>query len=139
MRDEVGITTFKVKVGRRPTHLDIAVCRAVREALEDEAEIYVDGNRGWSPTEAAAALPELYEIGVVRVEELCPADDVMARRWLVSQCRVPFLADESVPSPAEIVREVLAGAATGISKTARTGFSDSLRVSHLAEVSGSRW
>ena len=137
IRDELGISTFKVKVGRRPPHLDIAVCRAVREALGDEAELYVDGNRGWSSTEAAAAVHELVEIGVVRVEELCPADDVMGRRWLVAQCRVPFLADESVATPAEIVREVLAGAATGISiKTARTGFSDSLRVSHLAEGLG---
>jgi L-alanine-DL-glutamate epimerase-like enolase superfamily enzyme len=36
-----------------------------------------------------------------------------------------------------VVRELLAGAATGVSiKTARTGFSDSLRVSHLAEAFG---
>lgn len=37
-------------------------------------------------------------------------------------------------TPADVTRELLAGAADAISiKTARTGFSDSLRVAHLAE------
>jgi L-alanine-DL-glutamate epimerase-like enolase superfamily enzyme len=69
--------------------------------------------------------------------ELCPADDVLGRRWLVAQCNIPFVADESATTPAEVTREILSGAATAISvKTARTGFSDSLRVSHLAESLG---
>ena len=137
MRDEYGITSFKVKVGRRPAKLDIAVCRAIREAVGDDAELYLDGNRGWLPSEAAAALREMSDLGLSRVEELCPADDVLGRRWLVQQCPVPFIADESAPTPADVTRELLAGAATGISiKTARTGFSDSLRVSHLAEGMG---
>lgn len=137
MRDEYGITSFKVKVGRRPAKLDIAVCRAIREAVGDDAELYLDGNRGWLPSEAAAALREMADLGLSRVEELCPADDVLGRRWLVQQCPIPFIADESAPTPADVTRELLAGAATGISiKTARTGFSDSLRVSHLAEGMG---
>ena len=137
LRETLGITSFKIKVGRRPAHLDIAVCRAVREALGDEAEIYIDGNRGWTAAESANALRQLHEVGLSRVEELCPADDVLGRRWLVSQCTVPFVADESVATPADVTREILAGAATAISiKTARTGFSDSLRVSHLAEGLG---
>lgn len=137
MRDEYGITSFKVKVGRRPAKLDIAVCRAIREAVGDGAELYLDGNRGWLPSEAAAALREMADLGLSRVEELCPADDVLGRRWLVQQCPVPFIADESAPTPADVTRELLSGAATGISvKTARTGFSDSLRVTHLAEGMG---
>ena len=137
MRDEFGITSFKVKVGRRPAKLDIAVCRAVRGAVGDEAELYLDGNRGWTASEAAAVVRELADLGLSRVEELCPADDVMGRRWLVQQCPVPFIADESAPTPADLTRELLSGAATGVSiKTARTGFSDSLRVAHLAEGMG---
>jgi L-alanine-DL-glutamate epimerase-like enolase superfamily enzyme len=137
MRDEYGITSFKVKVGRRPAKLDIDVCRAIRAAVGDEAELYLDGNRGWSASEAAVVVRQLADLGLSRVEELCPADDVLGRRWLVQQCPVPFVADESAPTPADVTREVLSGAATGISiKTARTGFSDSLRVAHLAEGLG---
>ncbi|GAA4613066.1 mandelate racemase/muconate lactonizing enzyme family protein [Saccharopolyspora hordei] len=137
MRDEFGIDSFKVKVGRLPIDRDIAVCRAIRNAVGDDAELYLDGNRGWPASEAARAVRELADLGLSRVEELCPADDVLGRRWLVGQCPVPFVADESAPTPADVTRELLAGAANAISiKTARTGFSDSLRVAHLAEGLG---
>ncbi|MGW4336731.1 mandelate racemase/muconate lactonizing enzyme family protein [Rhodococcus koreensis] len=134
---EYGITSFKIKVGRRPIDLDIAVCRAIRDAAGDGAELYLDGNRGWTASEAATVLRRLEDLGLSRVEELCPADDVLGRRWLVRQSPIPFVADESAPTPADVTREILAGAATAVSiKTARTGFSDSLRVAHLAEGLG---
>ena len=137
LRERLGISSFKIKVGRRPIHLDVAVCKAVREALGPTAELYVDGNRGWTAAESLQAVRLLEDVGLSRVEELCPADDILGRRWLVSQCPVPFVADESASTPAEVTREILSGAATAVSvKTARTGFSDSLRVSHLAEGLG---
>lgn len=137
LRDVLGITSFKVKVGQRPIKLDVDVCIAVRDALGDDVEIYIDGNRGWTASESAEALHRLRDIGLSRVEELCPADDVLGRRWLVSQCPVPFVADESAATPADVTREILSGAANAISiKTARTGFSDSLRVANLAEGLG---
>ena len=137
LRETLGISSFKIKVGRRPVHLDLAVCKAVRDVLGPEAELYIDGNRGWTAAESLLAIRQLENVGLSRVEELCPADDVLGRRWLVSQCPIPFVADESAPTPADVTREILAGAATAVSiKTARTGFSDSLRVSHLAEGLG---
>jgi L-alanine-DL-glutamate epimerase-like enolase superfamily enzyme len=55
----------------------------------------------------------------------------------VGQLDVPFIADESAVTPADVTREVLAGAATAISiKTARTGFTRSQRTHHLAEGLG---
>jgi L-alanine-DL-glutamate epimerase-like enolase superfamily enzyme len=137
VRDTYGITTFKVKVGRRPFTLDTAVVRALRERFGDEIELYVDGNRGWSASESARAMKEMADLGLTLAEELCPADDVLGRRWLVQQLDVPFVADESVVTPAEVTREVLGGSATAISiKTARTGFTTSRRVHHLAEGLG---
>lgn len=137
LHTSLGISSFKIKVGRRPISQDIDVCRAVRTALGDEVELYIDGNRGWSAAESVRALEELHNVGLSRAEELCPADDVLSRRWLVEKSAIPFVADESVTTPAEVTREILSGAATAISiKTARTGFSDSLRVSHLAEGLG---
>jgi L-alanine-DL-glutamate epimerase-like enolase superfamily enzyme len=137
MRDEFGITTFKVKVGRHPLDLDIAVCAALREALGDQVELYIDGNRGWTPAESVRALHEMDGLGLSFAEELCPADDVIGRRWLVQQSRIPIFADESVARPGEVTREVLGGSATGISiKTARTGFTYSQRIHHLCEGLG---
>ncbi|MCW7945700.1 mandelate racemase [Streptomyces hygroscopicus] len=137
IRDTYGITTFKVKVGRRPYTEDVAACRALREALGPDAELYVDGNRGWTASESARALREMADLGLTFAEELCPADDVLGRRWLVAQSPIPFIADESVTRPAEVTREILGGSATAISiKTARTGFTASQRVLHECEGLG---
>lgn len=137
IRDSYGITTFKIKVGRRPYALDTAVVRALRTRFGDEVELYVDGNRGWSASESARAMKEMSDLGLTFAEELCPADDVLGRRWLVTQLDVPFIADESVATAAEVTREVLGGSATAVSiKTSRTGFTQSRRVHHLAEGLG---
>jgi L-alanine-DL-glutamate epimerase-like enolase superfamily enzyme len=137
MREIYGVGTFKIKVGRHPVALDTAVVRALREHFGDSVELYVDGNRGWTASESLRAMKEMADLDLLFAEELCPADDVLGRRWLVNQLDVPFIADESVPTPADVTREVLAGAATAISiKTARTGFTGSRRVHHLAEGLG---
>jgi len=137
MLDLYGISTFKVKVGRRPVSLDTAVVRALRERFGDAVELYVDGNRGWTAAESLRAMKEMADLDLLFAEELCPADDVLGRRWLVDKLDVPFIADESVPTPADVTREVLAGSATAISiKTARTGFTGSQRVHHLAKGLG---
>ncbi|MGW0811823.1 mandelate racemase/muconate lactonizing enzyme family protein [Streptomyces viridiviolaceus] len=137
VRDTYGITTFKVKVGRQPYTEDVAACRALRAALGPDAELYIDGNRGWSAAESARALREMADLGLTFAEELCPADDVLGRRWLVAQCPVPFIADESATRAAEVTRELLGGSATAVSiKTARTGFTASQRVLHECEGLG---
>ncbi|MFF7250065.1 mandelate racemase/muconate lactonizing enzyme family protein [Embleya sp. NPDC008237] len=137
MVDRYGITTFKVKVGRRPVSLDTAVVRALRTGLGDDVDLYVDGNRGWTAAEAARAMKEMNDLGLSFAKELCPADDVLGRRWLVSRLDVPFIADESAVTPADVTREILGGSATAVNiKTARTGFTRSQRTHHLAEGLG---
>lgn len=137
IRDTYGIQTFKVKVGRRPVRLDVGACRALRTALGPDVELYIDGNRGWSPSEAARALDAMADLDLTLAEELCPADDVLGRRWLVSRTTVPTVADESATTPAEVTRELLGGSATMISiKTARTGFGTSQRILHQCEGMG---
>lgn len=137
VRDAYGITTFKVKVGRRPVEQDVEVCRALRAAFSSAVELYIDGNRGWTAPEAARALRMMDDLDLAFAEELCPADDVLGRRWLVEHSTVPIFADESVARPGEVTRELLGGAANGISiKTARTGFTYSQRVLHLCEGLG---
>ena len=137
IREVYGITTFKVKVGRRPIQLDVEACRALRAELGDEEELYIDGNRGWTASESVRALRAMDDLDLSFAEELCPADEVLGRRWLVSQSRIPIFADESVSRPGEVTRELLGGSANGVSiKTARTGFTYSQRVLHQCEGLG---
>lgn len=136
-KEKYGISTFKVKVGRHPYTLDVEVCCALRRHFGDTVDLYIDGNRGWSASEAARALRAMDDLDLLMAEELNPADDVLGRRWLIRQTKIPFFADESVSRPAEAAREVLDGSATAISiKTARTGFTQSQRVHFMCESLG---
>ncbi|WJR33798.1 enolase C-terminal domain-like protein [Mycobacteroides immunogenum] len=137
IREHYGINTFKVKVGRRPVQLDIAIVCALRERFGADIELYVDGNRGWTASESLAAMRQMADLNLLFAEELNPADDVVGRRWLVRHLDIPFIADESATTPAEVTRSILDGAATAISiKTARSGFTQGRRVLHLAEGLG---
>jgi L-alanine-DL-glutamate epimerase-like enolase superfamily enzyme len=137
VRDRYGITTFKVKVGRRPVEIDLRACRALRNALGPDVELYIDGNHGWTSAEAARALRAMADLDLTLAEELCPADDVLGRRWLTAHTSVPTVADESATTPGEVTRELLSGSATMISiKTARTGFTASQRILHQCEGLG---
>ena len=64
------------------------------------------------------------DLDLLFAEELCPADDVLGRRWLVDKVDVPFIADESVPTAADVTREVLSGSANAISIKVRSAGSD---------------
>lgn len=135
--EKYGITTYKVKVGRKPYQLDVEVCRALRESFGDAIDIYIDGNRGWTAAESAQALHEMRDLNLTLAEELNPADDVMGRKWLVERTPMPFVADESVPNQADVVRSLLGGYSTAISiKTARTGFTFSQRIYSTCESMG---
>jgi L-alanine-DL-glutamate epimerase-like enolase superfamily enzyme len=137
IRELYGITTFKVKVGRVPVDLDVQACRALREALGSEVELCIDGNRGWTASESVRALHAMDDLDLSFAEELCPADNVIGRRWLVSQSRIQIFADESATRPGEVTRELLGGSANGVSiKTARTGFTYSQRVLNQCEGLG---
>src|SRR4029079_5149433 len=98
---------------------------------------YMPPTGGWTAAESLRAMREMADLDLLFAEELCPADDVLGRRWLVERLDVPFIADESVRTHSYGTREALSKSATAISiKTARTGFTTSQRVHHLAEGLG---
>lgn len=137
MRDQYGITTFKLKVGRRPPTDDIEAVRVLREGLGESVELYLDANRGWTAREATVVLDAVGGLGVDFLEEPNDAGQGLDRRRLASRSPVPITADESVPSLADAARELTGGGAHMLAiKTARTGFTESSRILGLAEGLG---
>jgi L-Ala-D/L-Glu epimerase len=127
LHGRLGITTFKVKVGRAAA-LDVAAVRAIREALPD-ADLYVDANRGWSFEDAVRVGDELIELGVRAIEEPVSVEDRAGRRRLADRWIVPLVGDESCISLAHVERALEEGAVRMVSvKTARTGFTESRRI-----------
>jgi L-alanine-DL-glutamate epimerase-like enolase superfamily enzyme len=127
--DEYGITTFKLKVGRRPLTLDIEACRVLREGLGDGVEIYLDANRGWTANEAMEVLRQTEGLGLTLLEEPCDAKEAMSRRRLVDKSPIPIVGDESVPTAGDASRELLSGGCNAICiKTARSGFTEATEI-----------
>lgn len=126
---EYGITTFKLKVGRRPLGLDIEACHVLREGLGDDVELYLDANRGWSANEAMQVLRRTEGLGLTMLEEPCDAKEAMSRRRLVEKSPIPIVGDESVPTAGDASRELLSGGSNAICiKTARSGFTEATEI-----------
>ncbi len=126
---QYGITTFKLKVGRRPLSLDIEAVRVLREGLGDDVEMYLDANRGWTANEAMEVLRQTADCGLTMLEEPCDAKEALSRRRLVDHSPIPIVADESVPTSGDASRELLSGGANAICiKTARSGFTEATEI-----------
>ncbi|MFJ5698708.1 mandelate racemase/muconate lactonizing enzyme family protein [Arthrobacter sp. NPDC093139] len=133
-----GISAFKVKVGTG-LRSDVARIAAVREAVGEEATIYVDANHGWRAEEAILALTAMAEYGLDLVEEPCPASDTIGRQRLAQHVPISVMADESAPTLADAARELISGSSRALSiKTTRTGFTESARLVSLAGALGAR-
>lgn len=137
MRERYGIDAFKIKVGRRPIDDDLEICRALRKALGDTTDLYVDANRGWTTSDALTAIPALVDAGISTFEEPCDARDALGRREIVRKSPMLVVGDESVPTPGDVSRELMSGGCNAISiKTARGGFTNAKRILDLCEGMG---
>lgn len=135
--DTYGITAYKVKVGRLPIEDDIEVCRAIRQEFGDALTLYIDGNRGWGAQESLTAIKALEDVNLRFIEELNPASEGYGRRNIVRESSIPFVVDESAPTPTAVWRALQDGDGSAVSiKTARTGFTDSLRIWGLCSSAG---
>jgi L-alanine-DL-glutamate epimerase-like enolase superfamily enzyme len=136
-REAHGINTFKLKTGRHPLHLDIEAARVLREGLGEDAELYMDANRGWTANEAAEVLRRTADLGLQFLEEPDDAREVLGRRRLVSSSPIPIAADESAANLGEAAREILTGGANLLAvKTARSGFTEAAKIVGMAEGMG---
>jgi L-alanine-DL-glutamate epimerase-like enolase superfamily enzyme len=72
---EQGIPRVKMKVGREPD-ADIPRATAVRDAIGDDAELFVDANGAYARKQALAMAARYAELGVCWFEEPVSSDDL---------------------------------------------------------------
>lgn len=136
LRDRYGVQAIKYKVGPDLAQ-DVAVARALREALGDEMVLYPDANQQYSASDAERFLERTRDCGLRWIEEPTDAAELESRRRLAQRSPIPVLADESAADPARAAAELIAGRSTGVSiKLARTGIVASVRIRELAASLG---
>jgi L-alanine-DL-glutamate epimerase-like enolase superfamily enzyme len=109
----LGFRSFKVKVGRDP-EADVARLALARELAGDDALLGADANGGWPLPVALVTVPRLAESGIAFIEQPVGAEDLEGLRE-VRALGVPVVADESVYSPADVLRIGRLGAADIVS------------------------
>ncbi|WP_150462775.1 mandelate racemase/muconate lactonizing enzyme family protein [Nesterenkonia ebinurensis] len=132
-----GITSFKVKVDHH-VQASLKTVAAVREAAGVEAHIYVDGNQSMKPVEALSLARGLKELGIELFEEPIGATDFRGRNRLTAH-GIIVAADESGPDVQTALLQLREGGCTAaIVKPARTGYTETMRISAVAHALGAR-
>jgi muconate cycloisomerase len=135
-----GYRAFKVKIGLHGEREDIASVQFVREAIGDDAFLWVDANQGYTVDQALRVDRALSELGVAAFEQPLPANDIEGLRRLRDRCRLPVALDESLRHPTDLANFVKLGAVdVAIAKVQRTGgLTLSRRLCQYADDSGVR-
>ena len=94
-----GHTAIKVKIGRAPEQgglrMDVAVVRAIREAVGPGVEIMVDANGAYDAATAIRVGRHLEELDIAWFEEPVPPDDLEGYRRVRQSLRIPIACGES--------------------------------------------
>jgi L-Ala-D/L-Glu epimerase len=128
----MDFTRLKLKLGAGDG-LDVERVRAVREVTQ--APLQVDVNEAWTFDEAAAALPQLAELGVEYCEQPLPAGDPDGPR-LKAISPLPIYVDEDCHRLSDVT--ACAERAHGINvKLAKSGgIREAVRMAHAAHALG---
>lgn len=96
---DFGIKSVGLKVGRPASPSiahDVETVRTVREEFGPQLEISLDGNGGYSRSEAVEALRKMERFDIVHAEQLVPAWDMEGLAWVARNSSIPIVADEAV-------------------------------------------
>lgn len=91
---ERGFSTIYIKVGFDLDN-DLAIARAVREAVGPGVALRVDANEGWSPHEAIRALAALEELELEFCEQPIDMHDIEGLASLRQRTKTPIAANQS--------------------------------------------
>ncbi|MEM7124785.1 MAG: enolase C-terminal domain-like protein [Chloroflexota bacterium] len=108
--DEEGFPVLKMKIALDPK-IDVARYRAVAKAVENRAVIQVDGNTGYTISQALPALTEMERIGSLGAIEqpVARLDDLTT---IAQRLNTPVMADEAIYPPEDAIEIVRRKAAS---------------------------
>ena len=98
-----GFNTLKVKVGF-DVDKDSVKVKNVQKVLKERAKIRLDGNQGYSRSDAIRFIEQLNPIGIELFEQPCHADDWDSALAISKIANVPMMLDESIYGLEDIQR-----------------------------------
>lgn len=83
---------------------NIVTFEKLRAALPDHVQIEIDPNQAWKPKEAIAVDQALAPLGLACIEQPCAWWDLEGMKQVTDRTTAAIAADESVLSPADVMR-----------------------------------
>ena len=108
-----GFNVLKLKVGFGTDDDDIANVRALREAVGDKVQIFIDANGSWNYYQALMILKKLEKYDLAMVEQPVPWWDVDGMARLRQKTGIPVFADEAATELKHLMEIVQKNAADG--------------------------
>lgn len=109
-----GFRRVKVRLGRPSANADIAIIRALREAIGGEVALAVDSNGGWDAEKASRVLRALESSVIAWAEQPTPPGDDEALRRVRESTSIPVIGDEAIRTSNDIERLSRLGAIDGV-------------------------
>ena len=105
-----GFTGVKAKIGYATVQEDVAVIRAIRDAVGERVAILVDYNQCLTPSEAVQRLHVLDDENLTWVEEPTLAHDYAGHALVAREARTPIQCGENWWGPLDMQHAIDAGA-----------------------------
>lgn len=134
---DVGFRALKIKVGR-DWKADAKRVKAIRHVVGREVELRVDGNQGYSRSDALSFARRVHHEGVVFFEQPIPVHDWEGMRALTESSPIPIMADEMVltPDDAKKLRWANAARAVNLKLMKHGGLVRTMEVNTICESAG---
>lgn len=105
-----GFTGIKAKIGYATVQEDVAVIRAMRQAVGASMAIMVDYNQSLTPAEAVQRMRVLDDASLTWVEEPTLAHDYAGHAWVAREARTPIQCGENWWGPLDMQHAIDANA-----------------------------
>lgn len=110
---DVGFRALKVKVGL-DWKADLKRVRAIRQAVGLDVELRVDGNQGYSWSDALSFARKAKDLGIAFFEQPVSVDEWEGMRALAESSPIPIMADEMAVTADDVKKLKWANAANAV-------------------------
>ena len=134
---QAGFRALKVKIGRDPKS-DMDRLRAIRGAVGPRIELRIDGNQGYTWSQALGFARAAKDLDISVFEQPVAKTDLEGMRVLTESSPIPIMADEMVltPDDAKKVRWANAAKAVNLKLMKHGGISRAIDVNTICESAG---
>src|SRR5438309_389235 len=135
---EMALFDLSAQAAGMPLYADVERVKAIRDAVGKDIELRVDGNQGYSWSDALSFARNARNEGVAFFEQPVSVNDWEGMRALTESSPIPIMADEMVLTPDDVkkLRWSNAARAVNMKLMKHGGILRSMEVNTLCEAAG---